>query len=286
MWQGHKINQIIKIDELFSLFEISIDKNYIFKGEMHNFWECVIVLDGSICVSADERVYTINKNEIIFHKPLELHKFHIDNPTGAHLLIFSFLMEGSGANFFKNLVVKLSNTQFKVVEHFLDFLRVSDYINLTEHPFVHYIDNFERNKTYSQIALSYIYQLLLSLFDGNYLTEAHTTHEGDAKIFTQAVGYMNNHIQHNISIPQLANVHNVSETSIKRIFKKYAGMGVHQYFKTLKINTAIQMLSDGKSVTDISEKLGFCSQGYFSLAFKRETGFTPSDYRRLKINNS
>jgi len=39
-------------------------------------------------------------------------------------------------------------------------------------------------------------------------------------------------------------------------------------------------LQDGGQVSVVAENLGFASQSYFSKAFKRETGFTPSDFAK------
>ncbi len=269
MWQGYKIEENIKIEEMFSLLTPFYDKDYVFKGEKHNFWECVIVLDGQICASADERVYHLKKNEIIFHKPLELHKFYIDNESGAHLLIFSFTLGGNATEFFKEKVFNLNSTQIKIVDSFMNYLNKRD-LNSSE--------------VYCQMTVSYIYQLFLSLLEGKHAIVPTANRKGDIKTFYLAVGFMNNHIDENLNITDIAAIHNISETSLKRIFKKYAGMGVHEYFLSLKINAAIELLSKGESVSQVAEKLGFSSQGYFSLAFKRETGMPPSEYIKNSVN--
>ena len=43
---------------------------------------------------------------------------------------------------------------------------------------------------------------------------------------------------------------------------------------------AKQLLQEGSQVSMVAENLGFASQSYFSKAFKRETGFTPSDFAK------
>jgi AraC-like DNA-binding protein len=53
-------------------------------------------------------------------------------------------------------------------------------------------------------------------------------------------------------------------------------MSVHKYFLTLKIKTATVLLKGGMSVSEVSDTLGFSSQGYFSATYKRETGNNPS----------
>ena len=55
---------------MYSLFETHYNGRYVFPGETHNFWECLYVQKGEVCVSADERVYNLTDGEIIFHKPL------------------------------------------------------------------------------------------------------------------------------------------------------------------------------------------------------------------------
>lgn len=269
MWQSYKIDEAIKITEMFSLLEPFYDKDFVFKGEKHNFWECVIVLRGDICASADERVYRLKANEIIFHKPLELHKFYIDNPYGAQLLIFSFSMEGNNTEFFKNKVFNLNSAQIKILNSFLDYLHTKD---------------LNSSSIYSQLTVTYIYQLFLSLMENEYALVPTVDRKGDIKTFYLAVGYMNNRIGEKLTLSDIAKQHNTSETSLKRIFKKYAGMGVHEYFISLKINSAIKMLLNGESVSTTGEKLGFSSQGYFSLAFKRETGFSPCEFIKQKTN--
>ena len=69
---------------------------------------------------------------------------------------------------------------------------------------------------------------------------------------------------------------------LKKIFSKYAGLGIHKYFLKSKITIACRLLRRGMSVCDVSEKLSFSSHNYFSTVFKRETGRLPSDFRKEK----
>ena len=95
VWMAYHIEEQIKINSLNSLFEMHYNNGYAFQGETHNFWECVYVISGSICVSADERVYNMNAGEIIFHKPYELHKFYTTGGKNAELFIFSYSKRNS-----------------------------------------------------------------------------------------------------------------------------------------------------------------------------------------------
>ena len=97
IWEPYPIQEQIHISDMYTLFQLHYDNDYAFFGETHNFWECLYVIKGRVCVSANERIYYLENGEIIFHKPMELHKFTIESPEGADLLIFSYSAEGNAA---------------------------------------------------------------------------------------------------------------------------------------------------------------------------------------------
>jgi len=135
---------------------------------------------------------------------------------------------------------------------------------------------YEDDKISLQNVATRIEQLLFSLNEEN--SQTYSSDSYDAVVFKNAVKFMNVNIQKQLSIDELAQKCNISPTGLKNIFSKYAGLGIHKYFLKLKINHAVHLLKQGVSVTQISEILGYSSQGYFSHAFKRETGKNPSEY--------
>lgn len=280
IWPASDIQQQITIDRFYSFFEVHRDKGFHFPGETHNFWECVYILDGSIVVSGDERVYTLEKGEIIFHKPMELHKYFVESAKGADLLIFSFSMDGPLVNTLKNKVFSLSTAQQNLVSMLLNYAR--DHLDpsadtaddMMEH---RYLRAFDRLPTYSQTMVAYLYLLLLSLVGDGEVAEVSTA--PDAQIFRKAVNYLNHHISERPTISELAGHCNTSNATLKRIFSRFAGIGIHKYFMKLKIQAASRLLKEGNSVTETAEKLGFSSQAYFSAMYKRETGMNPSEIK-------
>lgn len=277
MWQAFKINRQINIIEMFSLFEFDYKYKYDFPGEVHNFWECVYVIDGEICVSGDERVYNLTKGEIIFHKPMELHKFHVDTENGAKLFIFSFNAEGNLTEFMQNKVFKLSLSQKEIVDNLLKYLRKNSVPGSYSIKELQYLQQFPKSQLYSHTVITYITQLFLSLASNSLITE--TSSAPDAIVFNNAVNYMNTHISDSISVDNIAAHCNISVAGIKRIFCKYGGMGVHKYFLKLKVKAANEMLENGMSITSVASALGFSSQAYFSKVFKRETGIYASSMK-------
>lgn len=280
MWKLYNVKEQIKIRGFYSLFECEYDGSYSFTGESHNFWECVYVLEGSICASGDERVYDLSKNEMIFHKPMELHKFYITSENGARLFIFSFDIDGAMMDFFCGKAFRLTEEQSKLIRMLISFLRekVSDEI-LDKRDYMRmYINVFKRGDTYSQMTAIMLEQLFLSFYENNAAAIAVNTPE--TEIFRKAVCIMNSEIGQCLTVSDIADRCHVSSTQLKRIFYKYSSFGVHKYYLKMKINSACIMLNEGMSISEISERLGFCNQNYFSTVFKRETGTAPMKYRK------
>jgi AraC family transcriptional regulator len=74
---------------------------------------------------------------------------------------------------------------------------------------------------------------------------------------------------------------------VARVFRHHFGMGVSDYVRKLRVDYARKQLACGDvSLVDIGLCAGFPSHAYFATAFKRETGTTPSQYRRIATKRS
>ncbi len=72
-----------------------------------------------------------------------------------------------------------------------------------------------------------------------------------------------------------------SESQTIRLFKAAYGITPYAYLLTKKIELAKKLLRDTNlSIKEISEKLCFADEYYFSNVFKKKTGTTPSAYRK------
>ncbi len=281
MWIEYNSPEQLKILKMYTLFEAHYDKGYTFHGETHDFWECMFVKSGSVCVSGNERVYNLHAGEIIFHKPLELHKFSVNSDNGCDILTISFELSGNRAGYFKNMVFKLTDEQNQITQAFLGYLH-SDYFNSSKaNDAAYFLKRAAENPVKLQMIMLYFTQLLLSLCCEH--TSLPTLDSLDSEIFQMAVKFMKENISSPLSVRDIAVHCQVSQTVLKNIFTKYSGMGVHKYFLTLKISSAARALKKGMSVTTAAYTYGFKSQSYFSAAFKRETGIAPKEYAKINF---
>ena len=140
-----------------------------------------------------------------------------------------------------------------------------------------FLEPFLTSPTYSQMLATFLQQLMLSLAETGAVSSVSSA--PDAVTFRRAISYLNSNVRAQPPVPEIARYCNVSEASIKRVFDKYAGMGLHKYLLKLKIKAAAELLQSGESVSSVAAQLGFNNQSYFSRAFKRETGVVPSSLK-------
>ena len=87
-----------------------------------------------------------------------------------------------------------------------------------------------------------------------------------------------------ITIQQMAEAAGYHVSHFTRLFQSRMGISPGQVILQKKAETATQLLtSTDLSIASIADSLGFGSQFYFSNFFKKQTGMTPSSYRRLYL---
>ena len=70
---------------------------------------------------------------------------------------------------------------------------------------------------------------------------------------------------------------------LNRIFRKTTGTTIFQYLTEVRISHAKELLgTTSMKISQVSEKVGFSDESYFSKVFKRYTGMTPINYTRSR----
>ncbi|MNO27123.1 HTH-type transcriptional activator Btr [compost metagenome] len=96
----------------------------------------------------------------------------------------------------------------------------------------------------------------------------------------RTVKFMMEHLEHPMTLPELAAEANLSVPHFTHRFKQATGYSPIDYYLRLKIQLACQHLDlTEQSVKEISLRLGFQDPYYFSRIFKKIMGKSPSAYR-------
>ena len=99
----------------------------------------------------------------------------------------------------------------------------------------------------------------------------------------EITAWMAEHLADDFSLDRLAARAGVSRFHFIRLFKSATGVSPSRYHLTLRIDAARRLLRESKkSIVALALDVGYNNPSRFAALFRRETGMTPSDYRRRR----
>ncbi|MCF2970025.1 AraC family transcriptional regulator [Synechococcus sp. Nb3U1] len=97
----------------------------------------------------------------------------------------------------------------------------------------------------------------------------------------QVVAYIQEYLDRDLSLSELANLVQLSPYHFSRLFKQSTGMAPHKYHIQCRVEQAKQLLLQKHlPIAEIAYAVGFTSQGHLYHHFKRLTGVTPKEFLR------
>lgn len=101
-------------------------------------------------------------------------------------------------------------------------------------------------------------------------------------VFIDCVNYIHDNIDAHLSLKDIAMHCNISESYCSNLFVRYLSMNFKDYFTSIKLVNAINLLLSTKhSITTVSELAGFNSHTNFANQFKNYLHFSPKQFRSL-----
>ncbi len=260
----------------------------------------------------DDLFYDITSNnvEIVLHKARHIiinEDFRLDKIKNPYSRIY-FVKEGNGTLRCEGQKLPFEGNMIYVVPAELEFSFKS---TCFEKMFFHIsVLNLEKYDIFSQLGKIYtlpledgeyekVYEYLMSksyydkvnlkmhlLSVFSRLQDAYALPPAEIKQYSDLVEKILIYIQENISLKlrvcDISKVFFVSESKIRNAFRKEMGITIGKYIDDLVFTKARQLLAiPSIPLSQISARLGFCDQFYFSRQFKEKFGHTPSDFRKL-----
>ncbi|OEH53340.1 two-component system response regulator [Oceanobacillus sp. E9] len=101
-------------------------------------------------------------------------------------------------------------------------------------------------------------------------------------LIKQAEEYIKEYFRTTIKVQEVADVINVSSNYFSTLFKQKTGENFNEYVNKLRVDEAKSLLINTPfKVSEISRQVGFQEYKYFVSVFKKFSGLTPTNYRKL-----
>lgn len=279
------LDTAIEIHDIVTIHYFEYNNTFTFSGESHDFWEFLCVDKGIAEAEADGRRFTLERGDILFHKPNEFHRLAANRHIAPNLVVISFICNSPAMDFFRDRQFSIDDEERKMLaqiiqeaQHvFLEPLNNSLQTQMRKNP--------DRSPIGEQLIKLYLELFLLHLMRRYAVTvpkvsmQETVRRKNDEELYNKLVEYMHQNITQNLTLEQIAKDMLIGRSHLQQLIRKYHNCGAIALFSKLKIDEAKQLIRNNQlNFTEIADTLGYSSIHYFSRQFKKLTGMTPSEY--------
>lgn len=287
-YQSVELKDSISINKIVSVHYFQYMSDFSFPGESHDFWELVCVDRGEIDAIAGQRRLTLKQGSILFHKPNEFHNVLTNGRISPSLVVIGFECHSPHMKAFEDQLMNIQDTEKELLAQIIVEAR-NTFEGRLDDPYQEQLVFLNESASFGseQLISHYMEQLMIHLYRRyfSYSLPVNTARRLPARAgsgndtYNRIVRYMEEHLSEQLTIERICKDNLVGRSQLQKIFRDAQSCGVIEFFSTMKIDTAKQMIRDNQmNFTQISDRLGYTSIHYFSRQFKKMTSMTPSEY--------
>jgi AraC-like DNA-binding protein len=272
------------IDRIITIHYFEYTESFCFRGESHDFWEFLCVDRGEVEVQADDEIFALKKNDIIFHKPMEFHAVKSCSRQAPNLVVISFECKSEAMELFHNKILSSTDKDRLLLSKIIAEAR-SAFSTPLHVPSVEQVI-LSPNAPFGSMQLIKLYleELLIGFIRREISPRSrnrtpHTCEKLQRSTLEKVLQYLELHICDYLTVQIICNDNLIGRSYLQALFHEELKCGVMEYFNRMKIEAAKQMIRDGnKNFTEIADCLSYSASAYFSKKFKQTTGMSPSEY--------
>ncbi len=254
---------------------------------VHDYFEFYFHIQGGRLYCVDDTVFELKPNHLVVIPPLHMHGLVCDrdlvdyqrawlyltpetlNKCGFSKIDLSKMLEE--ANRTQTFACQLSEEESDIFKSFIQALEESSAKNSE----TTLLDDYSRI-----LKLLGIVQKNLFINSNNSKKLKSTATKLSQNIMHEVLHYINEHYTESLSLKELCNRFNMSESSLSHEFSNYSNKGVYEYILYKRIIRAKELLFTDMNLTQIALECGFNDYSNFLRAFKKLSGCSPKEYKK------
>lgn len=113
------------------------------------------------------------------------------------------------------------------------------------------------------------------------------TFKTEKALYLNLCDYINEHLEEDLSLEQLAKEFYVSKYYIAHAFKNNIGISIHQYIMKKRLMVCKDAILGDDAISNVYRRYGFNDYSSFYRAFKKEYGLSPKEFKnKYEINEN
>ena len=252
---------------------------YVGEIRCHTYWELMYINQGNGFVEYKNKPHRFADGDLLLVEPSQKHRIHLTGDDSIEMLYLGFTMN------------------FDTTFHFIKDIPLTMYANKKNHIIKKVLKNVTdemRGNTSKKIdnvtsicSILYILAIIIhSLADEDDDGDS-ITNSKKALFIEKTKTYLEENIDRQVSIHEIAVHVNLSEHYCINLFRNYFGISPKKYHSSLRMTLAAELLKDknnAMSISEIADNIGFSSVHYFSKKFKEYYIVSPSRFRNHQIS--
>ena len=106
----------------------------------------------------------------------------------------------------------------------------------------------------------------------------------DLSILKTMISFIQHNYKKKLSLADIAASGAIGQSKCCQLFARYVGQTPNQNVTQYRINQSVRLLKNSDmSIIEIAGETGFASASYFSETFRKWTGKSPREYRKMSI---
>lgn len=280
-----QLSRPLVVEGIYTIHYYEYTKDFAYSGEFHDFWEIVYADKKSLVITAGTTELTLEAGQMYIHKPNEFHKICCDGMRAANSVILSFDCDCPQLMSIAGIVITCTGEERRLMGSVIGEAAEA-FVTPLGTPHVREMEKSGQGAFgCEQMIQLYLEQLLIRLIrrNGQTVPVKNTDH---VPMLLEICNFLEENVDKNLRFIDIQKKFNVSASVIKRLFHSHMNCGIMEHFLRLKIDAAKQMIRErGMNFTEIASALGFNSPQYFTTAFHRISGMTPSEYANSVKSN-
>mgnify|MGYP004677221797 CR=1 FL=1 len=257
-------------------------------GRSVGYNHIIVVISGSCSCNIDNRSYHAESGSIIFVPSEHFYKLTTNDHCEYFFGCFNAEVEYSNEDEAFSFEKKLHKPQkeFYLPDNDADYICLSEHFHSDKSDFCKLTSLFSRCQSLALSARYYdklmldlcFYEILIT--SANAAIFAKEEHIKPSLSLERMSAFIHENFTETITPETLAQKFDLSKEHICSLFKSGYNQTVSEYVGIVKMNHALELLSNSSmNISQIAEYLGYSSVYYFSKTFKARFGVSPSHYK-------